>query len=137
MKICCNCKLEKLEEDFHKNSSRRGGLQSTCKVCSSKRDLLNYHSNTIRRSSVRDRAKENIASNRRFIDRYKRFCSCRLCGEKEPIALDLHHLDPLGKDANVAHLHTGSRKRIKNEIRKCVVLCSNCHRKVHAGISFL
>ncbi len=59
---------------------------------------------------------------------------CLLCNEKEPVALDLHHLDPEQKDMSPAEMVSFNSERFKAEIRKCVVLCANCHRKVHAGI---
>ena len=35
----------------------------------------------------------------------------------------------IGKQFHIKAIET-----IINEIKKCVVLCANCHRKVHAGI---
>lgn len=57
---------------------------------------------------------------------------CRICGESEHIALDFHHLDPATKESSLRRLT--SVKRIQIEAAKCVVLCANCHRKLHAGI---
>ena len=60
---------------------------------------------------------------------------CRVCGEAEPIALDFHHLDPAQKDGSP--LRQSSVKRALAEAAKCVILCANCHRKVHAGLIVL
>ena len=62
--------------------------------------------------------------------------SCAACGVKyDPIVMDLHHLDPSQKDERVAQLaKSSSYKKLQEEIDKCVVLCSNCHRMVHGGI---
>ena len=62
--------------------------------------------------------------------------SCRLCGELERCCLSFHHLDPSQKDQSVSKLLNDfrSKKRILEEVKKCVVLCENCHRKVHAGV---
>ena len=57
---------------------------------------------------------------------------CALCSEKTPVALDFHHLDPTKKDNEVRRCST--QKKAREEIAKCVVLCANCHRKVHAGL---
>lgn len=69
------------------------------------------------------------------VNDYKRSLRCRLCRESEPACLDLHHLDPSTKDMTVSEaLRAYSIERVWKEIEKCVVLCSNCHRKFHAGI---
>lgn len=60
--------------------------------------------------------------------------ACVLCGEDCACCLEFHHRDPNEKDFTVTmHLSSGFAK-IKAEIDKCVVLCANCHKKVHAGI---
>lgn len=58
---------------------------------------------------------------------------CSKCGENHPSCMEFHHLDPAEKDLHVSHgaLHGWGIERIKREIEKCVVLCSNCHRKLH------
>lgn len=37
MKICCTCKTELCESNFHKNRTRKDGLSETCKECAKKR----------------------------------------------------------------------------------------------------
>lgn len=58
---------------------------------------------------------------------------CANCGENNPICLDFHHSDSKLKDKEVANMITEgySQSSILKEIRKCVVLCANCHRKTH------
>lgn len=59
---------------------------------------------------------------------------CRICGyDKWPSAFDFHHLDPRGKDFTISEAMT-SWERIKPELDKCELLCSNCHREVHDGL---
>lgn len=93
-----------------------------------------YATNTDYRSRRNDGKKARAAKSRKLLQRYKSFCGCKVCGEKEPVVLDLHHLDPSSKELEVSKTVNYSRERLKKEVRKCVVLCSNCHRKVHAGI---
>ena len=60
---------------------------------------------------------------------------CLVCSESESSCLDLHHTDPSEKEFTIASaVRQFSEKRLQSEILKCVVLCANCHRKVHAGI---
>lgn len=64
-----------------------------------------------------------------------RASGCLLCPEKEPIVLDFHHIDPKTKLFGITRRHIKRNAyRLAAEIAKCVVLCKNCHAKVHAGI---
>lgn len=64
---------------------------------------------------------------------------CEICGYARCIeALEFHHLDPSKKDFSIsADGMTRSWERVFREIEKCILLCSNCHREVHAGITQL
>lgn len=59
---------------------------------------------------------------------------CQLCGyDTYDGALEFHHLDPSKKDFQV-NMTLRTWKTIKEEIDKCILLCANCHREVHAGL---
>jgi hypothetical protein len=62
-----------------------------------------------------------------------RAAGCVVCGEMEAACLDAHHVDPSEKDANVSSL-AGQPVLLAEELKKCVCLCANCHRKLHAGL---
>lgn len=50
-------------------------------------------------------------------------------------ALEFHHLDPSIKEFNIGkNGATRSWEKVKIELDKCVLLCSNCHREIHAGL---
>lgn len=61
---------------------------------------------------------------------------CNLCGyDKCPSALEYHHLDPNTKDFALAG--GGITRRLVDmidELRKCIMVCANCHREIHAGL---
>jgi len=61
---------------------------------------------------------------------------CERCGYCKYVgALDFHHLDPTQKDFAIASKgYTRSWDSVRNEIDKCLLLCSNCHREIHNGI---
>lgn len=61
--------------------------------------------------------------------------SCHVCPEDDPAVLDFHHLNPATKTDTVASLvyKNAPISKIQTELHKCVPLCSNCHRKVHAN----
>jgi hypothetical protein len=62
---------------------------------------------------------------------------CVACGEQEPCCLDFHHTDPSAKTFGIGSQSYGSMltpETIEREATKCIVLCANCHRKLHAGL---
>jgi hypothetical protein len=134
VKICYRCGIEKSRDEFHKNSKRADGLQTYCKSCKSAISAEIFKFDRVYRERQVAGNARNRRSNRKFVAAYKAEKGCVICGEDHPSALDLHHRDPSVKDAAVSEMVYGSKDRIMKEIDKCVVLCSNCHRKHHAGV---
>ena len=59
---------------------------------------------------------------------------CTLCDEDCPDCLDWHHLgEKAGTICDLIKKGWG-RKRLLAEMADCMLLCANCHRKVHAGL---
>lgn len=59
---------------------------------------------------------------------------CQICGYNKCIdALDFHHINQEEKEYNISG-GTKSFERLKKEVDKCILVCSNCHREIHAGI---
>jgi hypothetical protein len=64
--------------------------------------------------------------------------ACVCCGyDKCLAALDFHHIDPKAKDFSISDIGRKIRswEVIIDELRKCVVLCKNCHLEVHRGLT--
>lgn len=59
--------------------------------------------------------------------------SCEKCGYNKCItALEFHHLDPTQKDFGIAQNGiTRAWDKVKIELDKCIMVCSNCHREIH------
>ena len=65
-------------------------------------------------------------------DAYKSTLACTQCGENHPAALDFHHVIRDPSNRKVYELvANGAIKLAMEEVKKCVVLCANCHRKGH------
>jgi hypothetical protein len=64
---------------------------------------------------------------------------CISCGEKSIECLDWHHLDPSKKTNGVSRMVHDKMpiKTILQEMDKCIIVCANCHRKVHANTIYL
>jgi len=133
MKICPACKKELSFDHFSWKNKQRGLRNSWCKACQKTRKDQHYKDNKqLYINKAAARRKENIL----FLNQYKGQRGCIKCPEKEPCALVFHHLDPLAKESTLteAARRGWSRQRLLEEIKKCVVMCANCHRKLHAGI---
>ena len=72
---------------------------------------------------------------REWLKELKHKLFCIKCGKNHIACLDFHHKNPVEKDMGIAKmLYRWSKKKIEEEIAKCDVLCSNCHRKEHYGL---
>lgn len=70
--------------------------------------------------------------NREFVNAYKKENGCSNCGyNNHACALDFHHVKIKNENINKLVRNCNSIEGIKEEIKKCIVLCSNCHRVEH------
>jgi transposase-like protein len=62
---------------------------------------------------------------------------CAACGYDRYLgALQFHHVDPATKSFSLAQMGlTRSLARTRQEARKCVLLCANCHAEIEAGVA--
>jgi predicted nucleic acid-binding Zn ribbon protein len=59
---------------------------------------------------------------------------CSLCGYRKNLAaLVFHHTSPDGKDTELDIRSLSNRKleKVMSEIRKCILVCANCHAELH------
>lgn len=111
-KLCPKCNKEKNVKEFHlkKSENRRS---SWCKSCV-------YES-----------------QKKRWIDRKKKAIDlfggkCGICGyDKNYAAFDFHHVDPNEKEFDWQKLRLRKWNSVIDELKKCVLLCKNCHAEVH------
>ena len=57
------------------------------------------------------------------------------CYSHSKAAMHLHHVDPAAKSFAVGGAESRSFEKVKAELLKCALLCSNCHAEVHEGIT--
>ena len=92
--------------------------------------------------TYRDRARYNIEAVTKRRKRLKQLAieskggKCIICGYSKFVgALDFHHVDEKTKQFDLSSRGlTRSWSRIEAELEKCVLVCANCHREIHAGI---
>ena len=69
--------------------------------------------------------------NKQILVKYK--TECCICGETSKCCLEFHHL--YNKQYNISQsVKYLSTKLFINELYKCICICANCHRKLHANL---
>jgi hypothetical protein len=68
----------------------------------------------------------------RWYRAYKSKQRCAGCGVRDA-PLQFHHMDPTEKRWNISNMVVRglSVARIKEEMRKCELLCEKCHKREH------
>jgi transcription elongation factor Elf1 len=134
-KVCskCNNEYPATNEFYAKKTKNSDGLQAHCKKCHSVYLKQHYLSN---KKYYSDKAIKRKKQVRNEFNEYKKTLKCSFCPENDPVCLDFHHTDPTQKDRELADMvgrGIGMESLLK-EVDKCIVLCSNCHRKLHAKL---
>jgi hypothetical protein len=141
MKRCGKCGLDKDESEFGiRKQSKWTYLDSRCKSCAAENTRRWRENNpTYSKEYMREYKSKNYESmvarmklKKLEIQAWKQARGCAVCGESEPWVLEMHHLDPNEKERSPAA--SATLKTFLKEASKCVLLCANCHRKVHAGV---
>ena len=113
-----DCKINYLKYDYlcvgcgETNPEKfYGASKSNCKSCHNK-NLM------VKRQNLLKTARELLGN------------KCSICGyNKCSNALEFHHTTE-EKEFNIAGARFGWNK-LKEEIKKCILLCANCHREHH------
>lgn len=81
----------------------------------------------------REYRREQTARTRLWFRELKKTLKCSKCGENHPACIQFHHTVPDEKEFNIADMVRSGygTARIEGEIKKCIVLCANCHSKEH------
>ena len=124
--------------------NRKGYLCRECRECGKRRmqrkrekpDFLAREAAGMRRYRERQggaylaRVRDERRQKKVWLDTFK--VKCSRCPETHVACLEFHHKNPAEKDfllsVGVARY---SLVRLRAEVKKCEVICSNCHRKHH------
>lgn len=131
-KKCVACKQELPTDDFNFKNKAKNQKQSRCRTCSNKYNRKYYQEGE--KTNQLKRVKANNKIVREKYNEWKNDKSCSNCEESANECLELHHLDPSLKEGAPSQI-IGSKgwKAFLKEAEKCIILCSNCHKKVHSG----
>ena len=114
MKHCYKCNLDKIDTEFYSGTNRY------CKKCT--RDYRNSQRRSHKQEAVDYKGGK-----------------CSICGYNKSLrALEFHHIDPKEKDFSIsADKSYIPFKDIKDELDKCILVCSNCHAEIHDSLVLL
>ena len=111
MKKCNKCYIDKTDEEFYKR--RKTQLAPYCKDC--------FNSYCINRWKQRKIDAVNHMGGK-----------CQKCDYSKCMgALEFHHLDPSQKDVVWDKMRLMSWDKVLLELKKCILVCANCHREIH------
>ena len=128
MKKCSKCDINQPIDSFYKNKRKKDGLQDYCKACKKESDRKFWVSHKDKWSSHYDvKRRERVE----WFKGFKATLSCKKCGDNRYYILDFHHLDPSQKDVEISTAMGSSKKRVLEEVKKCIPLCRNCHAEFH------
>ena len=67
-----------------------------------------------------------------WLSDYKQQRGCSRCGISDPRVLDFHHNGKESKNFTIGGFRREvGAERLKKEIKKCLIVCANCHRILH------
>jgi hypothetical protein len=111
-KFCPKCGKNKTFSEFH-TKGKENRLNSWCKVCV-------YDKQKLRWGDRKRKAVELMGG------------KCQKCGyDKNLACLDFHHIDPATKDKDWKSVRTYKWEKIVEELKKCILVCGNCHGEIH------
>lgn len=148
-RICRTCSEEKEKKEFHVG-------RASCKNCTNRIEREKYNSNkekTLVRCrkyyknnkekkaeyhfrnreknllEFRIRGKQRRDENSEILWQFLLDHPCIVCGEEDPVKLEFDHLDNQKKNFNVGEGRNLNSSKVIEEISKCQILCSNCHKR--------
>lgn len=127
--------ISKVKKLYKKNYS---SYEISKKLKISKTTVLKYvDSRKRKKMSDEERKKRNVKSVINWRKRKKselveyKGGKCEVCKYNKCIdALEFHHIDSTKKDFQISG-KSWSYERLKKEVDKCILVCSNCHKEIH------
>jgi hypothetical protein len=85
------------------------------------------------KEKIYKRNKEKRVKHKKMaVEMFKNTCNDCGCTSEHQEIFDFHHISPDEKEFSIAHIIHYGWAKIEAELKKCVMLCANCHRIRHA-----
>jgi len=118
-KVCNLCNTRKSLSEFHGNGYQPNGRKKykpSCRQCSNSKDYKQFYTRLSTALAVIGKSWE-----------------CEVCGyDKNLSAIAFHHIDPSLKSFEISKRRHGTVETFVDELKKCAVLCQNCHAEHHS-----
>lgn len=112
-----------IKNRYSKIQSEWARIRNSC----TKEEFQNWRKEK-HKANLRSRYKKN----KKYINEYKIKNPCQICGEDNIHCIEFHHKNEEEKDFNIYSVGKScSIKKLQKEINKCIVVCKNCHIKIH------
>jgi len=134
MKKCTKCGLRKQLKSYYqrKIGLRSGEYYEKCKDCYKIRGRKYYHNNRERQLGLAKKRKLKYIEERKFFLEKIKNKPCLDCGRRYPSwVMDFDHRIGQKKTASISFFtfrKLANFDKIREEIAKCDLICSNCHR---------
>jgi hypothetical protein len=128
---CSREKIWKPKSEFNYQNKELGILQDVCRECMQELVHNRYANNKeVAKAINRVSALNAREVAREYVYQYLLEHSCMDCGETDPLVLTFDHVSGNKKLGISDMVGRGwSIETIKSEIRKCDVVCFNCHMR--------
>lgn len=86
---------------------------------------------------IKARTSARYEANRKYINKIKANPCSRCGGIFPPSAMEFHHIDPETKTDKKSGRGVDPSwciEKINEEVEKCILVCANCHRTIHASV---
>jgi len=123
---CCLCKQEKFADEFAWNNRGNATRSNHCKECHREYGRKHYQKHKERYATQANLSKQK---QQKYLFKFLLQNPCIDCGETKLHLLDFDHVNGV-KESSISKLmstHT-SIQSIENELQKCEVRCTSCHR---------
>lgn len=129
IKRCSRCGQDKPLEEFRAQQGKRT-VQSWCRPCKQAYNREWYQRNRYRHSQAVEQRRRDRAQENRQILAMAKSVPCADCGRQyPPYVMDFDHGDADKVALPSTVVRTWPAERLRTEIRKCDVVCANCHRE--------
>lgn len=93
IKACIRCHIEKPFSEYHKDSGKKDGYHTTCKICSCAREQKRYHTNPVKDRNLKLLRKYGISHNNYLELLEAQNGRCAICGTDVPGGKGAFHVD--------------------------------------------